>query len=52
MPMVFVYAVGLIQLAFIGYVVFLIARIDRNLTIQSELLSKIGKLLERNGNAD
>ncbi|MEP2735849.1 MAG: hypothetical protein ABJP34_06085 [Erythrobacter sp.] len=39
--------IALIQIAFIGYVVFLIARIDRNLTVQTDLLSKIGKLLEQ-----
>lgn len=43
---------GLIQLAVIVYVIFLIVRIDRNLTIQTDLLSKIGKLLEKSDRED
>lgn len=48
----FAVAVGLIQLAVVAYVVVLIVRIDRNLMIQTDLLSKIGKLLEKNDRED
>ncbi len=52
MSMIFAYVIAALYFVAIVYAFFLLVRIDRNLTIQTELLSKIGRQLENNNRQD